>query len=85
MLLRFAVERQEISSQLFDDKAIERLVAIQGCHDVVPISPGVAVRNIFIEAVGVCIPRDVEPMSSPAFAVSWRCEQPIDNLRKRSR
>ena len=82
MLLSLAFEGQEIAGQLLDDKLIERLVAIERCHDVIAISPRISVCDVFIQTIRVRVPRDIEPMPSPAFAVLWRCEQSIDDSHK---
>ena len=85
MLLGLTVKRHQIAGQLLDDEPIERLVAVERRHDIVPVPPGVAVGNVLVEPVGIRVAGHVEPMSSPAFPVSRRRQQAAHNPRERVR
>ena len=76
--LRFATRREQVAGYLFDDEAVERLVAVERGDDIVAIAPGVAVGDVLVQPVGVGIARDVKPMPPPALAVSHRSEQSIN-------
>ena len=61
--------RQQISRQLFHHELIEGSVPIQRFDDVIAIAPGIAVSNILIEAVRVCIASDIQPVPSPSLTI----------------
>src|SRR5439155_12989242 len=73
---------QFVSGDLLTDKAVVRLIAIKGLDHVVAIPPDVGADFVSLEAVGVGVTRDVEPFTSPAFAIVWRSEQPVNDGRK---
>ena len=64
---------------MFDDELLIGFVAIEGFDDVIAISPSVAKSEVFIEPVGIGVPRYIEPMSTPTLAVMRRFEQPADD------
>ena len=79
-LARTRLRRQPVGRKLLQDEPVVGQVAIEGGKDVVAIGIGPVEVGILEEdvALGVGISGDIEPVSSPAFAVSRRCEQPID-------
>ena len=56
------------------------LSRVERGDDVVAVAPGVAVGDVLVEAVGVGVAGDVEPVPAPALAVGGRGEQPVDDL-----
>ena len=71
---------QQITGDLPADKLIVRHILIQGLDDKVTVVVGRAAILVHFKAVALAKPRQVEPMSSPAFAVVLVIEQPIDQL-----
>ena len=57
---------------------IEWLVLIERVHDIVSVTPGVRLGIILLEAVGLGKAYEVQPVTSPAFAVVRRGEQSFD-------
>jgi hypothetical protein len=76
---------EQVAGKLLDHKTVERLVAVQRVHDVVAISPGVAVGDVFVEAVGVGVTGHIQPVAAPTLAVRGRGQQPLDEPRVRIR
>ena len=71
---------QFISRQLLPDEAVEGQVLIQGLDHVVAVAKSVGTQIIGLEAVGLRITNQVQPMLRPALAVVWRIEQSFDHL-----
>ena len=72
---------QQITGNLFGQKAIIRTCRIEGVNDVVSITPCMRKRRVAAEsiiAVGFSVPSDIEPVPSPAFAELRTREQLID-------
>jgi len=70
---------QQISSQLFDDKLIERQVGIEGFDHPIAPSPHVAIA-VNLVAVGIGIPRRLEPPERHPLPVTRAAQQPINYL-----
>ena len=75
--LGFWVWVEEIAGELLDRKLIVGHVRIKRVHDPVAPRPHRAL-GIALEAVGVGVAREVEPVPGPALAVARRGEQAID-------
>ena len=77
---QFEVVRKElVSGDLLLDEAVVGLVVVEGLDRVVPIAPGVGMVVLGVgSAVGV--PDDIQPMLPPAFPVTGRFEQFLDEL-----
>lgn len=60
---------EEVARELFAEELVDWLVGVEGVDDVVAVTPGVAVGDVFVESVGIGVADHVEPVSSPAFAV----------------
>ena len=75
-LLLLGGVRQHVTRNLLEGELVERHVAIQCLDDPVAIRPHGAARVFFV-AVGVCVPRQIQPHTSPAFAVVVGGEQAI--------
>ena len=74
------VGRDLVAGQLEPDELIVRQVTVQGAHDPVAVSPGVRPRLVELEAIGVGITRQVEPVLRPALAVLRAGQQAVDDL-----
>ena len=59
----------EIACDLFREELGEGHIAIECIDHVVAIVKRVCIRDIFIDAVGVRVARDIEPVPSPTLAV----------------
>ncbi len=68
------VRKQLIARQLFLHEAVERLVAVEGTHDVIAVAPGVGPHLVVLVPVALGVARDVEPVATPALAVVRRRE-----------
>ena len=83
--LRLAGSRQKVACQLFGKESIKGLIAIEGGDDVITIAPSVAMGDVFVEAVGVCITGHIEPVPAPSLTIRRRGQeainQPIERVR----
>src|SRR5262249_23211595 len=70
-----------ISRDLFEDKAVVRLVAVEGADDVVTVTPGIWALEIVGVAAAIGIAKDVGPVTRPALAITVGGEEPRDQLR----
>ena len=64
--------------ELFDDEFVERFVVIQRGDHVIAVTPGVEIRQVLVEAVGIGIAGNVQPVAPPALAIVRRCQQTIN-------
>ena len=64
--------------KLSDEQLIEWFVCVEAMNHVISISPGIGMRGVFIQAVGVRKTDNVKPMPRPTFAVMRRREQLVD-------
>ena len=78
------VSGQHVPSDLFDDKLIERQVAVQRVDHPVAVQPDRA-RRVDAVAVRIRVTRHVQPPTRPAFTVVRRIEQPCDEPVVRAR
>ena len=60
---------EEIAGELFVEEAVVGFVSVEGADDVVAVTVGIGVGEVFIKAVRVRVARDIEPVAAPAFAV----------------
>ncbi len=72
--------REPIRRDLLDEKPVVSEVAVEGRDHVVaigisPVEIGILEQDV---ALGIGIPRDVEPVSAPALAVMRRRQEPLD-------
>ena len=72
--------RQLVAGKLLADELVVRLVVVERADDVVAVPPGVWLRPVALEAVGLGVADQVEPVPRPALAVVRRGEQAIDDL-----
>ena len=69
-----------IARNLLFGEAIVRLVVIERLDDVVAVAPGDQQIRILLETGGIAITREIEPVSSPFFAIARRRQQTVDHL-----
>ena len=76
---------QLIGGKLLDDEPIKRQIGIQRADYVIAIGPTPLKLLLLEEHIPfrVGIPSDIQPMSSPAFAVMRRRQQPLDDPLER--
>ena len=67
--MRCVLGLEQIASHLFDEKPVERFIAVEGIHHVITVTPRVGVRGIFIQTVAVGIANNIQPMPRPTFTV----------------
>lgn len=60
------VRRQHVSGDLPPEELVVREIAVQGVDHPVAIPPGIGAQLVPLEAVGVGVVGDVEPVSGPA-------------------
>ena len=70
--------RWRVAGELLDREPIERHVALERRDDPVAIAPSELADLVVFEPVRFGEPRQVEPMLRPAFAVTRRGQQPIN-------
>ena len=68
-----------VPGNLFDQEAVERLIAIERFDDIIAKAPGFGKMTIVFESLGFGKSRQVKPVLRPAFAVMRAVEQPIDH------
>ena len=73
---RIAVE--QVSCQLFLNEPVVRDVGVQSADHIIPITKRVAIGEVFVEAVGIGVSGDVEPVTPPALAVVHRRQATVD-------
>ena len=72
---------EAVGGELFDDELVVGFVAVEGIDDVVAVSPGVGVAQVFAAfgvALGVGVAGDIEPVAAPAFTVGRGGKQAVD-------
>ena len=71
---------QQVSGDLLVDEAVERLVGVECCDDVVPIAPGVADQHVALDVGEVGVAGEIEPVPRPVVAEGRRGQEAIDHL-----
>src|SRR5688500_2946422 len=64
-----------VAGKLEADKLIVRPVAIEAVDHPITIRPGVGAKCVLIVAVAFRKSYQIQPVLSPALAVSWTCQQ----------
>ena len=77
---RCCVGSELISSELFEDEAVVRLILVESADHIVAIMPRVRSGLVRFEAVALGEAHHIEPMPRPALAVSRACEQFVHEL-----
>ena len=70
---------EHVAGELLDGELVEGLVGIERLDDVVAVGPDGTVAVFFV-AVGVGVSGEVKPATGPAFAVTRRGEEFVDDL-----
>ena len=70
---------KHVAGELLNGKLVEGLVSVERLDDVVAVGPDGSVAVFFV-AVGVGVSGEVKPAAGPAFAVTRRGEEFIDDL-----
>ena len=79
---RVGIAREKfVAGDLLLDETVERFVGVERTNDVVAIAIRVAEEEIGLEAAGVGVARDIEPVAAVALAVLRRGEEAVDKLR----
>ena len=68
-----------VACDLFFKKQVVRLVLVEGADHIVAIAPSIGPVEIVLEAVGIGVAGDVQPVTSPALAIVGRRQQPVDH------
>ena len=69
-----------VARKLFDHKLIHRHVVIVGVNHIVSIRKGPFSDRILIDvAFGICVTREVKPMTTPSFAIAGGCQHAINS------
>ena len=79
------VRKQLVAGKLFLDEAVVRLVRVERTDDVIAVTPGMFPVAVALEAVGVGVARDVQPLQRPALAVMGGGQQALDQIGVSSR
>ena len=74
------VRKEHISGQLFSNEAIPRLVAVETFDQIIAKSPCVRPQRIVFESMRVGKMNRVHPVPRPAFAITRRFQQSVDQL-----
>ena len=72
---------EDVAGDLLADEAVVGLVRVERGDDVVAVAPGVRAELVTFETMRVGIVGDIEPVAGPAFAVTRRGQQLVDQLR----
>ena len=67
-----------VAGELLKEKTVVRQVFVEGVDHPVAVGPGMLADGVVFVAPCVGVANDVEPVLGPAFAVSRRSEQPVD-------
>ena len=70
--------RQLVSGQLFQDKAVEGFVPVEGPDHVVPVFPGVGLGAVPLVSVAFGVANQVQPVPGPALPICRSRQQIID-------
>ena len=71
--------REQVAGELLDREGVEGLVVVESLDDPVAVGPHRALR-VALEAVGVGVAGEVEPLSRHMFAVIGRGQQAVEGL-----
>src|SRR5262245_16076550 len=71
---------EHVAGNLLADELVVRLVLVEALNDVIAIAPRVIADLVAFEALTLREPSHVEPVSSPALAITRRGQQSINQL-----
>ena len=69
-----------VACDLFAQKFVVRLVAVERIDHIVAIPPGERAIFVALEAAAVSVSRQIEPVSSPPLAITGTCQQAINHF-----
>ena len=72
-----------VAGDLFAGKTVVGQIGVEGAHDVVAVTPGVAALEVVGEPAAVGVAHDVEPVLRHALAVVWAGEEAVDEMGDR--
>ena len=72
------IGEEHVAGNLLLDEALIGLVRIERADDVVAIRPGVIPAFVLVVAVCVAVVHDIQPVAAPAFAITRRSQQPVN-------
>ncbi len=72
----------EVSGNLILDETIIGEVSIEAVDHVVPVAPGIGHCDVFVQAAGIGVAGDVQPVAAPALPVAGRGQQAVHQPRK---
>ena len=67
----------EVSRDLVLHESIVGKVPIEAVDHIVPVAPGIGHGDVFVQAAGIGVAGDVQPVAAPAFAVAGRGQQAV--------
>ena len=73
------IGKEHVARDLFEHETAIRSIVVQGADDIIAVTPGVRAHLVLVETVRVGVAGDIEPVSSPSFAVAGRSEQSVDD------
>ena len=71
--------REQVAGELLDGEGVERLVVVEGLDHPIAVRPHRALR-VALEAVGIGIAGEVEPLHRHVLAVVRRSHESIEGL-----
>src|SRR5215471_6237839 len=74
---------QFVTGDLLLHKPVGWFVAVEGIDDVIAVPPDIGSRLIALEAFAIGVPRQIQPVARPAFAVARGVEQAVYYFCKR--
>ena len=74
------VRIQLVCRDLLFGEAVVRLVVIERLDHIIAEAPGLQIVRILLEAGGVAIAHQIQPMPSPLLAIARRGQQRIDQM-----
>src|SRR5215471_5843402 len=73
-----------VARDLLAKEYVVRLVVIKCADHIIAIPPRIGTIEVVLEAVGIRITGDVEPVAPPPFAIMRRGQQAVDQSRPRT-
>ena len=67
-----------VAGDLLLEEHVVRLVLVERADHVIAVAPGVGTVEVVLEAVGIGVARDIQPVAAPALAIVRRGQQPVD-------
>src|SRR5262249_20103536 len=67
-----------VTGELFPDEPVVRLIVIERTDDVIAVAPGLGSIVIAPMSVRLRVSHEVQPVSTPAFAMARTCQQTAD-------